>query len=557
AKDRFAAVFSAVVEDETGAVLRSLMPSPEPQEAIQGSDIEQLEDFAVEALSYPLEHRNPMIRKKAKRLGIPVSPRDVDRILRKARSNRDNRGAIRHKRGRTLDSTPTPWLWEDLLIGGAINVLGALPKVGKTSFLVRAIAAWHHGAGSFCGKNFAGKCPPVILIGTDQPQGDWSRMLQAADLYAGSDPDGITTPIRQIWTMEDGVCLDEEGLEVQEELAKDYPDAIFVVDSVAACVSSPLGIPEESPDIAEPLRSLQAKVGPYGGTTIFIAHAGKGRAGEDPICSLRGSTALPAVASQVLGLSRMTDVPDDRRILLQTQGRGGNPQKLLLSRDEQGNFACDGDAAEALLAQCLQVAEAKLTEEQSELLGLIRSRAEQGLATSLQDAVIHAHEDHKDRKAKDRARRRLQAIEKRGLITSKTESNGLGRIALWSPLGAMTRATSQSMSQASNASQLSNTKGCDGIEGFDGCTGVPHVPEVGQPQGQIPSKDQPSDHQSAVLIANQTLRSELGRNPEAKEILGFCRNQRDLNKGTSLEAIYQEVLLRALPGIKAVLEALS
>ncbi|MFL0789274.1 MAG: hypothetical protein AB8E87_03505, partial [Prochlorococcus sp.] len=407
------------------------------------------------------------------------------------------------------------------------------------------------------GKNFAGKCPPVILIGTDQPQGDWSRMLQAADLYAGSDPDGITTPIRQIWTMEDGVCLDEEGLEVQEELAKDYPDAIFVVDSVAACVSSPLGIPEESPDIAEPLRSLQAKVGPYGGTTIFIAHAGKGRAGEDPICSLRGSTALPAVASQVLGLSRMTDVPDDRRILLQTQGRGGNPQKLLLSRDEQGNFACDGDAAEALLAQCLQVAEAKLTEEQSELLGLIRSRAEQGLATSLQDAVIHAHEDHKDRKAKDRARRRLQAIEKRGLITSKTESNGLGRIALWSPLGAMTRATSQSMSQASNASQLSNTKGCDGIEGFDGCTGVPHVPEVGQPQGQIPSKDQPSDHQSAVLIANQTLRSELGRNPEAKEILGFCRNQRDLNKGTSLEAIYQEVLLRALPGIKAVLEALS
>ena len=40
------------------------MPSPEPQEAIHGSDIEQLEDFAVEALSFSLEHRSPMIRKK-------------------------------------------------------------------------------------------------------------------------------------------------------------------------------------------------------------------------------------------------------------------------------------------------------------------------------------------------------------------------------------------------------------------------------------------------------------------------------------------------------------
>jgi len=499
AKDRLAALQAAI---DHGKKLRSL----EPLEDAEKSAIEKLEAFAIDVLSKPLQHRTHLLRARAKELGINLTGREVDSYLRLARSKRDNRGAIRFG-SRKLDSTPTPWIWEDLLIGGSINVLGALPKVGKTSLLVSAIAAWHHGARSYCGKQFVGPCPPVIIIGTDQPQRDWARMLEAAHLYGGSDADGLSTPVREIWTMEDGLILDEEGFELLEGVAKDYPKALFITDSVAATVSGPLGIAEESPDIAEPLRLLQARVGLYGGTTVFVAHAGKGRSGDDPICALRGSTALPAVASQVLGLSRMTDAPGDDRLLLQTKGRGGSPQKLLLVRDEQGNFVCHGDAAEVLLAQHLQEAEEKLTEEQSELLLLIRSRAEQGHETSSNDALIQAQEDPENRTAKDRARRRLQAIEKRGLITSRKESNGQAQITLWSPVIASTKGALESTSQPSKPSQPLVIKSFDAFDAFDGGEGVAHV-NGDKSEARDELGDGSTDFEAAVIKAALKLKGD-------------------------------------------------
>jgi hypothetical protein len=417
-----------------------------------------LERCAQRALELPLEHRSHTLRSMAKALGASLTSRDADRLLASARSRRDGSGA-RRRGHRTLEVKATPWIWEDLLIGRTINIMGALPKVGKTSLLIQAIAAWHHGAPSFLSQRFIGPCPPVILIGTDQPAADWARMLQGAHLHAGADPDGVTTPVREIWTMEDSFVLNEEGLEVCGELAQLYPEAIFLIDSVAAAVTNPLGIPEESAEIAEPLRRLQAVVGLHGGTSVFIAHAGKGRAGEDPIRSLRGSTSLPAVASQILGLARLSETPGDDRLILQTQGRGGHPLRLLLSRDSEGRFLCDGDAASAIISERLQQAESKLTEDQADALQILRNRHAEGLETAVADLAIDD-----SRQALDRARTLLKGLKRAGLATSRMSSTASGRRELWEPFKLQVPGPHRN---PSDPSHLSNSKGCEASEGSE------------------------------------------------------------------------------------------
>ncbi|MCT0216069.1 AAA family ATPase [Synechococcus sp. CS-1330] len=417
-----------------------------------------LERCAQRVLELPLEHRSHTLRAMAKDLGASLSGRDVDRLIASARSRRDGRGARRRGR-RTLEVKATPWLWEGLLIGQAINIMGALPKVGKTSLLIQAIAAWHQGAVSFLGQRFIGPCPPLILIGTDQPAADWARMLQGAQLHAGADPDGLTTPVREIWTMEDGFVLNEEGMEMCGDLAREYPGALFLVDSVAAAVTTPLGIPEESPEIAEPLRRLHAVVAPHGGTSVFIAHAGKGRAGDDPIRALRGSTALPAVASQILGLSRLSDAPGDDRLILLTQGRGGHPLKLLVSRDHEGKFVSDGDAASVIISQRLQEAENRLTEDQTDTLQRLRNRHADGLDTSVADLATD-----NSRQALDRSRTLLRGLKRAGLATSRKATTASGQRELWEPFALPSQGLHH---DPSKPSLPSHTKGCEGFEGSE------------------------------------------------------------------------------------------
>lgn len=438
--------------------------SDEPEEMTAEQTVAAIEELALTVLDLPAAHRNNIFRDLVKdKLGKSLNARDAHQVINRVRSKKD--GTIKERKGRrVMSKKPIPWVWEDMLIGESINILGAMPKVGKTSLILQAIAAWHYGAKTFLGKSFVGPCPPVVIIGSDQGELDWSNMLEAVHLPNESDPDGVRTPVREIWTMEDRMDMDEECLEIYKDVAADYPGALFLIDSVAATVSS-MGIEEASPEMADPLRQFQAIVGKHGCTSLWVAHASKGRSGEDPVKALRGSTALPAVASQILGLAKMTESEHDERLILSTQGRGGRGQKLLLSRDDRGAFTCDGDATEVMLQQRLQDAEDQLTDEQATLLNIVRDRAARGMGTSLRDAVLSLSEDPESGAATDRARRRLQAIEKRGLLSSQKESNGIAQVLKWRPIGQKTGVASESTSKPSKPSELSVTKSSDGIEG--------------------------------------------------------------------------------------------
>jgi hypothetical protein len=192
---------------------------------------------------------------------------------------------------------------------------------------------------------------------------------------------------------------------------------------------------------------------------VFIAHAGKGRAGDDPIRSLRGSTSLPAVASQILGLARLSDTPGDDRLILQTQGRGGHPLRLLLSRDLEGRFVCDGDAASAIISERLQEAENRLTEDQVDTLQRLRNRHADGIETAVADLATD-----NTRQALDRARTLLRGLKRAGLATSCMSSTASGRKELWEPF----RLPGQGLHRVpSDPSHLSNHKGCEASGGSE------------------------------------------------------------------------------------------
>jgi hypothetical protein len=210
----------------------------------------------------------------------------------------------------------------------------ALPKQGKTSLVVALIAAWHHGAGTFLDRPLQGPCPPVLLIGTDQGQADWGRLLQPAGLV---DAEGrILPPIVMLAHSGGPVQLSPEGIDLIAEQAERTPGLLVLIDSLAAWIA-PLGLKEESPEVAMPVAELMEQLEPHGATVVLIHHASKGRAGEGTTSASRGSTALPALASQILKLGPASaGNTQDRRRVLTTDAREGVGLALVIERDGSG-----------------------------------------------------------------------------------------------------------------------------------------------------------------------------------------------------------------------------
>jgi hypothetical protein len=62
----------------------------------------------------------------------------------------------------------------------------------------------------------------------------------------------------------------------------------------------------------------------------------------------RGSTALPAAASQIVSIARVSPQnPGDRRLMLQAEGRDGPAVDLLIER-QGADWTCHGSAGELM-----------------------------------------------------------------------------------------------------------------------------------------------------------------------------------------------------------------
>lgn len=362
--DEWERASAAELRDEAAKAAHERMTAPEMM-----ADLQRLA-AKLQADRVGFAERLPTLRHRATEMGFQIRDHELTGLLVAARRQRLGVDGLLGT-GSVLDMSPEPWAWRGLLLRGCLNLLVALPKQGKTSLLVSLISAWHHGAKTFLDRELIGPCPPVLLIGTDQGQADWGRMLQAAGLV---DENGrILPPIVALAHSGRPVHLDPEGIDTIAGKAQQHPGLLVVIDSLSACIS-PLGLKEESPEIAMPVAELMEQLEPHGATVVLIHHASKGRSGDSATSASRGSTALPALASQILKLAPATPSnPRDNRRVLTTEGRGGTPQALVIERDDS-TWLLHGDADALEQEHQRAAAIRKLNDRQSEALDLLRDR---------------------------------------------------------------------------------------------------------------------------------------------------------------------------------------
>ena len=188
----------------------------------------------------------------------PLRDTEIRSYLTEARSNLSGAAKPR-RRGERMDTTPTPWVWEGVVMAGTTNLLVAPPKVGKSALMAGMIGAWWRGDVNYLGHKLEGKCPPVFIIGTDQPENDWCTILKREGLTKNNGE--LAGPIECLWHTGAPLHLNDKGIAELETLASQNPGSFFLLDSYHACVS-PLGIDEATSAFDGPARALASALAP-------------------------------------------------------------------------------------------------------------------------------------------------------------------------------------------------------------------------------------------------------------------------------------------------------
>ena len=324
-----------------------------------------------------------------------------------------------------IDAPQEVWLVEDLIMKSDTNLLIASPKVGKTTLIVDLIGKWSQGIDDcYLGKKFIGKCPPVLIVGTDMPRSRWLPLLNRFGLSEriGKDKWKLLNPIVGLFTQNESLHLDDSGLSRIGELVSKHEECLLLIDSYSKVVA-PLGLKEADASFAGPIGDLQEVVAPFGVTTIVIHHSGKQSLGSGAVMASRGSTALPAAVSQVINLKwfNRDENRQDKRIMLETEGRGISLEAIILQT--QYGFESEGNATDVIEKQKEKQKIARLQDSQAEVFEEIKDRTPQEATSGdIKNAL----------KIGDRsALRSLRALERKGLLISETRRTDKGRCVVF------------------------------------------------------------------------------------------------------------------------------
>ena len=356
--------------------------------------------------------------------------------------------------GDVITIDPTTWVWNQIFCRGRINLLLAREKTGKTALVLAFLSAYLNRSEIFLGQSIGnpGKKPSVIILGTDQSQADWGEMFLSAGMVV-EEPQrpsermahrqGVPIPkrcrlreeIKWLFTAEAPCFLDEEGIEKIGELARKNPGSLLIADSLASLVG-PLGLNENQTEIAEPIKALERRLAPHKITTILLHHAGKGREDERSVTASRGSTAITAAVSRIIHLAFLNEKDkSDRRLVLNSDGRGGKPITFVIEQTDHCQFTNHGDYADIKAEQDQLKTETKLNERQLPVLQLVRSRWIDNHYETTAKNVLEAYPDlyagQKGSSARRMAFDTLQQLHPKKLVESR---NLLGR-NLYRPIG--------------------------------------------------------------------------------------------------------------------------
>lgn len=411
--------------DNLDPVLVGLQAAPN-QRHKQLTNQEALAEFRLvlsKLLEEPYSERMIQARQAAGELGLRLRDGEIQRELWRLRMATSGRSEPVLP-GQRLDLSPTPWRWEGLLLDRCAHLFVAPPKIGKSSMGLALVAAWNRGEATFLDRRLIGPCPPVILCWPDQGEQDCARMIRSAGLLA-ADGGLLSPPLVALFHAGRPIHLDPDGIERLAELVSQHPGALVIVDSYSAA-TRPLGLEEASAEFAMPLVELIEALEPYRTTLLVIHHAGKARSSESPTSASRGSTALPAAASQILSLAKVSPQNRaDRRLMLSAEGRGG-PQEHLLIERQGDKWICHGSGDEAHAAHLREQHRQKLTDRQAAALKLVEHRWRDGHEeTTGVDLVMEPSCDLEGKNAARLARKALQALSRMELVELRHVGGGL------------------------------------------------------------------------------------------------------------------------------------
>ncbi len=376
-------------------------------------EIEVFKLFQPDCTIKPLD-RIIHMRDFCQRKGLKLTDSEIRQKIWQGR--RLMEGAVEsYKCNQIIDCPEETWAWEGIIMSADANLLISLPKCGKTTLIIDLIATWSRGNDEFLGQKLIGKCPPVIIVGTDMTTSRWMPLLHRfglAEKVAATKYKPIE-PIVELFAANNPLHLTQEGLERIAEIARNNKGALFLFDSFAKLVA-PLGLKESSEDIAHPLADLQEVLAPYQCTSIIIHHSGKTKE-DSPVLASRGSTALTAAVSQIISLSWFKREEDrqDKRILMRTMGRAEDVQ-LLMSQETSG-WMLEGSVAEELKKEEFNKKLEKLTDNQAEVFEYVQSaNGREVTATEIQNELNIVTRS---------GVRILQALAKKGFLIQNKSSN--------------------------------------------------------------------------------------------------------------------------------------
>ena len=397
----------------------------------------ELTDAAVYLITtkVPVIERPVILRNQAKALSLSLSTRDVYTILAKAR--RDIEGIDEGESpDKELDVPDESWLWDELIVEGNLTMVISQPKVGKSALIGAFLGQLSSGSTEYLGKDIIGQKRSIYICGTDQPLNDWVKILIPAGLAqrTASGKVKLLDPIKRVWHKGKPIHLTEESIEMLYGIAKEDAGAIFVFDAFASLISG-LGLDENHAACVEPVRMLSEALSPSGATIILLHHSSGSNEDARAVKASRGTTALPAEASQVLKLDWL--LPEDKhdnRVKISTAGRNSTPVDMVIEQIDRAVWVDHGSSANIAESLRLEQVRAKLTPRQELVLTFVEERfkTNEGMFTTSGDLAEEFIDEFAGSKVKALAT--LNSLEKKKLIYSKPRNfEGKGLVSIFYP----------------------------------------------------------------------------------------------------------------------------
>jgi hypothetical protein len=343
-----------------------------------------LEEHAAEMAcsTWPVMKTIASLASRASDLEIHrLGQRQLEQLLEQAQ-RRVRAKAEPVKPGGTFTIKPTPWAVEGIFRHG-LNLLSGQPGAGKSRLAAACMAAWLRGDATWLQRRLNGDDPRhryALIIGTDQNLEDWHLTL---------GPVGLTTKISDtevriherltIYSLETGIQLDADGQNTIRRWVDEHPGGMVLVDSLSQCL--PPGVDEDKSSAARPVHQLQEVLGDAWAILTHHSRKGAGKEGNLGVGAGRGSGAIDAAVSRVVGLGlihrmengqMVAQESDPRRELLSTK-RGGKTEHLIVSSDANGFWEVHGTAEALKHKERQERILSNLTEAQSEVLSAIEA----------------------------------------------------------------------------------------------------------------------------------------------------------------------------------------